>query len=383
MPIDVQTLLKATVEAGASDLHVSAGMPPLIRVRGDMVRSPAPALTDADARTMLHTLMSDEQRKEFKERRDIDFAFELPGLCRFRANIFEQRRGIGGVFRVIATKIKTLEELGTPRVLKDLAMKDHGLVLVTGPTGSGKSTTLAAMIDYVNSSRPGHIITIEDPIEFVHESKSCLINQREVGSHTDSFSAALRSALREDPDIILVGELRDLETTALAITAAETGHLVFGTLHTNSASKTIDRLIDIFPAERQSQVRTMVSESLEGVIAQTLLPTSDGKSRVAAIEILVGVSALRNLIREDKTTQIQSVMQVGGQHGMQTLDMALKELVITGKITREVAVERSTNPKLFEAAVPGGATHAGGTPASGGPPAGTGAPAGTGGARNN
>jgi twitching motility protein PilT len=385
MPLDVQTLLKATVEAGASDLHVSAGMPPLIRVRGDMVRSPAPALTDADARTMLHTLMSDEQKKEFKERRDIDFAFELPGLCRFRANIFEQRRGIGGVFRVIATKIKTLEELGTPRVLKDLAMKDHGLVLVTGPTGSGKSTTLAAMIDYVNSNRPGHIITIEDPIEFVHESKSCLINQREVGSHTDSFSAALRSALREDPDIILVGELRDLETTALAITAAETGHLVFGTLHTNSASKTIDRLIDIFPAERQSQVRTMVSESLEGVIAQTLLPTTDGKSRVAAIEILVGVSALRNLIREDKTTQIQSVMQVGGQHGMQTLDMALKELVITGKITREVAVERSTNPKLFEAAVPVGSVHTGGAPGSGGSSAGagTGAAAGTGGARNN
>jgi twitching motility protein PilT len=366
MAMDIQTLLRATVEAGASDLHVSAGMPPLIRVRGDMVRSPAPALLDADARIMLQTLMSDEQRKEFLTKRDIDFAFELPGLCRFRANIFEQRRGIGGVFRVIATKIKTLEELGTPRVLKDLSMKDHGLVLVTGPTGSGKSTTLAAMIDYVNSNRPGHIITIEDPIEFVHESKSCLINQREVGSHTDSFSSALRSALREDPDIILVGELRDLETTALAITAAETGHLVFGTLHTNSASKTIDRLIDIFPAERQSQVRTMVSESLEGVIAQTLIPTVDGKSRVAAIEILVGVPALRNLIREDKTTQIQSVMQVGGQHGMQTLDMALKDLVITGKITREAALERSTNPKLFEASVSGGSPGAGASQAGAG-----------------
>ncbi len=367
MAMDIKTLLKATVEAGASDLHVSAGMPPLIRVRGEMVRSPAPALSDADARIMLQTLMSDEQRKEFLTKRDIDFAFELPGLCRFRANIFEQRRGIGGVFRVIATKIKTLEELGTPRVLKDLSMKEHGLVLVTGPTGSGKSTTLAAMIDYVNSNRAGHIITIEDPIEFVHESKSCLINQREVGSHTDSFSSALRSALREDPDIILVGELRYLETTALAITAAETGHLVFGTLHTNSASKTIDRLIDIFPAERQSQVRTMVSESLEGVIAQTLIPTVDGKSRVAAIEILVGVPALRNLIREDKTTQIQSVMQVGGQHGMQTLDMALKDLVITGKITREAAVERSTNAKLFEAAVPGGAPAAGGSQGAGSP----------------
>ena len=358
---DVNTLLKATVESGASDLHVSAGMPPMIRLRGDMVRSQAPPLSDADARGMLSTLMNDAQRREFQERREIDFAFELPGLSRFRANIFEQRRGIGGVFRVIATKIRTLDELGTPRILRDLAMKDRGLVLVTGPTGSGKSTTLAAMIDYVNSNRPGHIITIEDPIEFVHESKSCLINQREVGAHTDSFSAALRSALREDPDILLVGELRDLETTALAITAAETGHLVFGTLHTNSASKTIDRLIDIFPADRQSQVRTMVSESLEGVIAQTLLPTTDGKSRVAALEILIGVPALRNLIREDKTTQIQSVMQVGAQHGMQTLDQALKDLVITNKITRETALERSTNPRLFDAGggapAPGGASE--------------------------
>ena len=356
---DVKTLLQATVESGASDLHVSAGMPPMIRVRGDMVRSQAPPLPDAEARAMLSTLMNDAQKKEFQERREIDFAFELPGLCRFRANIFEQRRGIGGVFRVIATKIRTLDELGTPRILRDLAMKERGLVLVTGPTGSGKSTTLAAMIDFVNSSRPGHIITIEDPIEFVHESKSCLINQREVGAHTDSFSAALRSALREDPDILLVGELRDLETTALAITAAETGHLVFGTLHTNSAAKTIDRMIDIFPADRQSQVRTMVSESLEGVIAQTLLPTADGKGRVAALEILVGVPALRNLIREDKTTQIQSVMQVGAQHGMQTLDQALKDLVITGKITRETGLERSTNPRLFDggAPAPGGATE--------------------------
>jgi len=379
MPLDVKTLLQATVEAGASDLHVSAGMPPMIRVRGDMVRSPASALTDADARTMLSTLMSDVQKKEFAERREIDFAFELPGLCRFRANIFEQRRGIGGVFRVIATKIRTLDELGTPRILRDLAMRERGLVLVTGPTGSGKSTTLAAMIDFVNSSRPGHIITIEDPIEFVHESKSCLINQREVGQHTDSFSAALRSALREDPDILLVGELRDLETTALAITAAETGHLVFGTLHTNSAAKTIDRLIDIFPAERQSQVRTMVSESLEGVIAQSLLPTSDGKGRVAALEILVGVPALRNLIREDKTTQIQSVMQVGAQHGMQTLDQALKDLVITGKITRETAVEHSTNPRLFDAAAGGPASAAPGSgaapsPAASGSPATAGRP---------
>ena len=348
MPLDIQTLLKATVEAGASDLHISAGMPPLIRLRGEMVRSQAPAQSNDEARAMLYTLMSEAQRREFEARHDIDFAFEVPGLSRFRANIFEQRRGIGGVFRVIATKIRTLEELNTPAVLKDLAMRERGLVLVTGPTGSGKSTTLAAMIDYVNANRSGHIITIEDPIEFVHESKKCLINQREVGAQTESFSAALRSALREDPDILLVGELRDLETTALAITAAETGHLVFGTLHTNSAAKTIDRLIDIFPADRQSQVRTMVSESLEGVIAQSLLATADGKGRVAALEILIGVPALRNLIREDKTTQIASVMQVGAQHGMQTLDQALKELVISGKITRELAAERGTNPRLFD-----------------------------------
>ncbi|MGE5176370.1 MAG: type IV pilus twitching motility protein PilT [Hyphomicrobiales bacterium] len=359
--MDIQTLLRATVEAGASDLHVSSGMPPMIRQRGEMVRSPAPALSDEEARAMLYTLMHEEQRKEFETRREIDFAFEVPELSRFRANIFEQRRGIGGVFRVIATKIRTLEELACPPILRDLALKERGLVLVTGPTGSGKSTTLAAMIDYVNANRAGHIITIEDPIEFVHESKSCLINQREVGAHTDSFSAALRSALREDPDILLVGELRDLETTALAITAAETGHLVFGTLHTNSAAKTIDRLIDIFPAERQAQVRTMVSESLEGIIAQSLLPTADGKGRVAALEILVGVPALRNLIREDKTTQIQSVMQVGGQHGMQTLDQALKDLVTSGKVARETAAERSTNPRLFDGV--------GGPPAGGAGPA--------------
>ncbi|MGE5177546.1 MAG: type IV pilus twitching motility protein PilT [Bacteroidota bacterium] len=350
MPLDIKTLLQATVESGASDLHISAATPPTIRVRGEMVRSQAPPLSDADARAMLYTLTSDTQRKEFEERHEIDFAFELPGVSRFRANLFEQRRGIGGVFRVIATKIRTLEELGAPKILRDLASRDRGLVLVTGPTGSGKSTTLAAMIDYVNAARSGHVITIEDPIEFVHEPKRCLINQREVGAHTHSFSAALRSALREDPDILLVGELRDLETTELAISAAETGHLVFGTLHTNSAAKTIDRLIDIFPADRQAQVRTMLSESLEGVIAQTLIPTADGKGRVAALEILVGVPALRNLVRENKTTQILSVMQVGAQHGMQTLDQALKDLMVAGKITREAAVERSTNPRLFDAA---------------------------------
>ena len=252
------------------------------------------------------------------------------------------------MFRVIPTKIRTLEELGCPPVLREMAMKEHGLVLVTGPTGSGKSTTLAAMIDYVNANKQGHIITIEDPIEFVHESKKCLINQREVGSHTKDFATALRSALREDPDCLLVGELRDLETTSLAITAAETGHLVFGTLHTNSAAKTVDRLIDVFPGDRQAQIRTMLSETLEGVIAQTLIPTADGKSRVAVLEILTAIPALRNLIREDKTAQILSIMQVGTQHGMQTLDQALKDLVTSGRITREEALKRTTNPRLFE-----------------------------------
>jgi twitching motility protein PilT len=295
--------------------------------------------------------LSEEQRAMFADRQELDFALEIPGLSRFRANYFEQRRGVAAVFRIIANTIPTLDQLGTPKVLKDLALKDRGLVLVTGPTGSGKSSTLAAMIDYVNESCQKHIITIEDPIEFVHERKKCLINQREVGAHTGSFANALRSALREDPDILLVGELRDLETTALAITAAETGHLVFGTLHTNSASKTVDRLIDVFPAEQQAQVRTMLSESLEGIVAQTLIPTVDKKSRVAAFEILVGVHALRNLIREDKTSQIQSVIQVGGAYGMMTLDQSLKELVTSGKITRAAALARSTNPKLFEAGV--------------------------------
>jgi len=288
---------------------------------------------------------------QFAERQDLDFAIEIPGLARFRANYFQQRRGVAAVFRVISSRIPTLESLGTPRVLKDLAVKERGLVLVTGPTGSGKSSTLAAMIDHVNESCRKHIITIEDPIEFVHVPKNCLINQREVGAHTESFSAALRGALREDPDVLLVGELRDLETTSLAITAAETGHLVFGTLHTNSAAKTIDRLIDVFPTGQQAQVRTMLSESLEGIVAQTLIPTADRKGRVAAFEILVGVHALRNLIREDKTSQIQSVIQVGAAQGMTTLDQSLKELVISGKITRDEALARSSNPKLFEQGV--------------------------------
>ena len=351
MAFQIKALLKAIVEAGASDLHFSTGMPPMARLRGDMVSFQAAPLTPEEAREALLELLNEEQRAQFAARQELDFALEIEGLSRFRANYFEQRRGVAAVFRIIANTIPTLDELGTPKVLKDLALKDRGLVLVTGPTGSGKSSTLAAMIDFINENCQKHIITIEDPIEFVHDRKKCLVNQREVGAHTGSFANALRSALREDPDIMLVGELRDLETTSLAITAAETGHLVLGTLHTNSASKTIDRLIDVFPPEQQSQVRTMLSESLEGIVAQTLIPTVDKKSRVAAFEILIGVHALRNLIREDKTSQIQSVIQVGGAYGMTTLDQSLKELVTTGKITRAAALARSTNPKLFEAGV--------------------------------
>jgi len=351
MAVQIQPLLQAIVNAGASDLHVSTGMPPIARLRGEMVPLQAPPLDPEQTRQALHELLTDAQRAQFAEQRDLDFALEIPGLARFRANFFEQRRGMAAVFRVISSKIPTLEQLGTPRVLKDLALRERGLVLVTGPTGSGKSSTLAAMIDHVNETCQKHIITIEDPIEFVHQPKKCLINQREVGAHTESFSAALRGALREDPDVMLVGELRDLETTSLAITAAETGHLVFGPLHTNSAAKTIDRLIDVFPTGQQAQVRTMLSESLEGVVAQTLIPTADKKGRVAAFEILVGVNALRNLIREDKTSQIQSVIQVGAAQGMMTLDQSLKEHGISGKITRDEALARSTNPKLFEQGV--------------------------------
>ncbi|MBI4364211.1 MAG: type IV pilus twitching motility protein PilT [Candidatus Latescibacteria bacterium] len=350
MAPSLAALLTSTREAGASDLHISAGMPPLVRLRGEMARTNLPSLSGDEIRAMLDEIMPPGQHARFEAESEADFGFEIPGVARFRANVFQQRRGPGGVFRVIPTTIRTLDDLGCPPVLREMAMKERGLVLVTGPTGSGKSTTLAAMIDHLNSNKQGHIITIEDPIEFVHESKKCLVNQREVGAHTKDFATALRSALREDPDCLLVGELRDLETTSLAITAAETGHLVFGTLHTNSAAKTVDRLIDIFPGDRQSQVRTMLSESLECVVAQTLIPTADGKSRVAALEILVGIPALRNLIREDKTAQILSIMQVGAQHGMQTLDQSLKDLVTSGKITRAEALKRTTNPRLFEGA---------------------------------
>ncbi|MEO6462218.1 MAG: type IV pilus twitching motility protein PilT [Candidatus Eisenbacteria bacterium] len=358
MSFDLTALLTFAKEAGASDVHISSGVAPLLRVRGQMTPLEMPALTADETRRVLFDILNDGQKRDFEARHDLDFAFEIPGVSRFRGNLFVQQRGMGAVFRLVPNRILSLEDLGMPKVLRDLANKEKGLVVVTGPTGSGKSTTLAAMVDYVNQSRRGHILTIEDPIEFVHESKNCLVSQREVGLHTESFVNALRGALREDPDVILVGELRDLETTALAISAAETGHLVLATLHTNSAAKTIDRMIDIFPANQQAQVRTMLSESIEGVVAQSLLPTKDGKGRVAALEVLVAVPALRNLIREDKTAQVLSVIQTGAQHGMVSLDQSLRDLVMQGRLSREEAMRKSSNPKLFE-----GAGGTGGAPA--------------------
>jgi twitching motility protein PilT len=348
--LDLTALLAFACQQGASDIHLSPGLPPMLRLRGEMRRLDTPPLTREETRAAIYDVLNDQQKQSFEEHHDHDFAFEIPNLSRFRANVLMQRLGEAAVFRLVPTRVVTLDELGMPPVLKELCQKDKGLVVVTGPTGSGKSTTLAAMIDYINETERGHILTIEDPIEFVHQSKKSLVTQREVGPMTGSFAAALRAALREDPDVILVGELRDLETTSLAITAAETGHLVFATLHTNSAPKTIDRIIDIFPSAQQAQVRTMLSESLEGVVAQTLLPTKDGKGRVAAIEVLVGVPALRNLIREDKTAQILSVIQTGAQYGMISLDQSLRDLVMQGKLERAVAMKKSSNPRLFEGA---------------------------------
>ncbi len=327
----MQDLLREAADKGASDLHLSAGEPPLLRVHGDLVRIEHPAVTPAQVTELVNSIMSDAQRATFEAEHEVDFACELEGKGRFRVNVFVHSRGPGAVLRTIPTKIPALDTLHMPPVLKELCTRERGLVLVTGPTGSGKSTTLAAMVDVINQTWDAHILTIEDPIEFVHPPKRCLVNQREVGPHTNSFSNALRSALREDPDVILIGEMRDLETISLALTAAETGHLVFGTLHTSSAPKTIDRIIDVFPAGQQGQIRTMLSESLEAVVAQTLLKKKGG-GRVAACEVLIGTPAVRNLIREGKLHQITSMMQTGQRLGMQTLDMGLADLVKRGLI---------------------------------------------------
>jgi len=336
----MEALLRETVDKGASDLHLSTGEPPMLRVHGDLLRTEHPALTPESVTGLVNSIMNEHQRSYFNKEHEVDFACEVPGKGRFRVNVFLHSRGPGAVLRTIPTEIPSLDSLNLPPVLKELCTRERGLVLVTGPTGSGKSTTLAAMVDVINQTWDAHILTVEDPIEFVHPPKRCLVNQREVGPHTGSFTNALRSALREDPDVILIGEMRDLETISLALTAAETGHLVFGTLHTSSAPKTIDRIIDVFPAGQQGQIRTMLSESLEAVVAQTLVKKKGG-GRVAACEILIGVPAVRNLIREAKLHQIPSMMQTGQRVGMQTLDMALADLVKRGMI-EPTAVPRPT-----------------------------------------
>lgn len=345
--MDITELLAFTVKNKASDLHVSAGLPPMIRVHGDVRRINLPALAHKDVHGMVYDIMNDGQRKVYEEKLEIDFSFAIPGLARFRVNAFNQDRGAGAVLRTIPSKILSLEQLNTPKIFAELALKPRGLVLVTGPTGSGKSTTLAGMVNHLNENEYAHILTIEDPIEFVHDSKKCLINQREVGPHTHSFNNALRSALREDPDAILVGELRDLETIRLALSAAETGHLVFGTLHTSSAAKTIDRIIDVFPGEEKEMVRAMLSESLQAVISQTLLKTKDGSGRVAAHEIMLGTPAIRNLIREAKIAQMYSAIQTGANVGMQTLDGNLTDLVKRNIISSATARSAAKTPENF------------------------------------
>ncbi|MBT8129450.1 MAG: type IV pilus twitching motility protein PilT [Gammaproteobacteria bacterium] len=344
--MDIAQLLAFTVKNGASDLHLSAGLPPMIRVDGDVRRVNVDPMDHELVHGMVYDIMNDKQRKAYEEYFETDFSFEIPGLARFRVNAFNHNRGSGAVFRTIPSKILTLEELKAPKIFEEISDTPRGIVLVTGPTGSGKSTTLAGMINYVNENHYGHVLTIEDPIEFVHESKKCLINQREVHRDTLGFSEALRSALREDPDVILVGEMRDLETIRLALSAAETGHLVFGTLHTSSAAKTIDRIVDVFPAAEKEMVRSMLSESLRAVISQTLMKKIGG-GRVAAHEIMLGTPAIRNLIRENKIAQMYSAIQTGQSIGMQTLDQNLQEMLNRGMISKEEAIKKAANKDAF------------------------------------
>ncbi|MGB1800184.1 MAG: type IV pilus twitching motility protein PilT [Gammaproteobacteria bacterium] len=344
--MDIGELLAFGVKNGSSDLHLSAGEPPMIRVDGDMRRINVPTMDHKDVHDMVYDIMNDKQRKDYEEFLECDFSFEIPGLARFRVNAFNQNRGAGAVFRTIPSEILSLEQLNAPKIFEEISDYPRGVVLVTGPTGSGKSTTLAAMVNHKNNTEYGHILTVEDPIEFVHTSKKCLINQREVHRDTLGFNEALRSALREDPDVILVGEMRDLETIRLALSAAETGHLVFGTLHTSSAAKTIDRVVDVFPAEEKDMVRAMLSESLKAVISQTLLKKQGG-GRVAAHEIMIGTPAIRNLIRENKIAQMYSAIQTGQQFGMQTLDQNLQQLVQKNVVTRQEALSKAANKDTF------------------------------------
>jgi twitching motility protein PilT len=341
----IDELLEHMVARNASDLHVTTGTPPSIRVRGEMERlEDYDSLTSEETQQLLYRILSSEQQKQLELKRQLDFSHSIPGLARFRVNVYFQRESVGAAFRLIPTELKTLEELGIPSSLHQLAEKPRGLVLVTGPTGSGKSTTLAALIDEINRNRSEHILTIEDPIEFLHRHKRCIVNQREIGPDATSFAEALRAALRQDPDVILVGEMRDLETIATALTAAETGHLVFGTLHTQSAPSTIDRIIDVFPAEQQEQVRIQIASSLQGVVTQALLPTADGMGRVPALEILLPDDAVRNLIRQGKVEQIYSVMQTNTSRGMQTMEQSLAELVQRHVVTLEIGLSRSSRP---------------------------------------
>ncbi|GAX61074.1 twitching motility protein PilT [Candidatus Scalindua japonica] len=345
--MDISEILTFAKEQGASDLHISSGEPPMVRIDGDIQKVDMPSLPQDEVHSMLYDILNDQQRKVFEGEKEIDFALDIKGIARYRINAFYQSRGEAIVFRTIPTKVMTLKELGLPDVLADLTKKTKGLVLVTGPTGSGKSTTLAAMMDFINRNEKAHILTIEDPIEFVYESELSLINQRELGLNTHSFAKALRSALREDPDVILVGEMRDLETISLAMTAAETGHLVFGTLHTSSAAKTVDRVIDVFPPEQQNQIRSMFSESILAVVTQNLLKKKEGKGRIAALEILTGTPAVRNLIREGKIAQIPGMMQTGKQFGMQTMDATLAKLYKQGVVSLETVTPYLTNPSAL------------------------------------
>lgn len=338
----LKELLQHAVASSASDLHLSAGSPIMLRVRGSMVKLDEKNISAEITRELVYHILSKEQIEELEKEQEIDFSLHIPEIGRFRVNIFHQRQGLGAAFRVIPSKIPSMEDIGLPKVVKDLIDLETGIILVTGPTGSGKSTTLAAMIDYINTDKDGHIITIEDPIEFIHGSKKCIVNQREIGANTKSFANALRSVLREDPDYILVGEMRDLETISLALTAAETGHLVFATLHTASAPKTITRIIDVFPTNQQDQIRVMLSESIQGVIAQKLYPRRDKAGRIAAFEILIATQAVRNLIREQKIFQLESVIQTGRQLGMQDMEQAKRKLVADGKISPEFLDERMT-----------------------------------------
>ncbi|KAF0217129.1 MAG: twitching motility protein [Geobacteraceae bacterium] len=348
----IDGLFKMMQEQGASDLHLSTGLPPIFRLHGEMVRLNFKSLTHEETQALLFEILTEKQKEDFEARKDLDFAYAVPGLARFRGNILMQHRGIAAVFRIIPSKILSADDLNLPEGVRKLTMLKKGLVLVTGPTGSGKSTTLAAMIDLINSTRREHILTLEDPLEFIHENKLSLLNQRQIGEHSDSFTAALRAALREDPDVILVGEMRDLETISLAMTAAETGHLVFGTLHTNSAAKTIDRIIDAFPRDAQEQIRTMLSESLKGVVCQQLLKTADGKGRAAALEIMIGTPAIGNLIREGKTFQIPSIIQTAKKDGMQLMDQHLLDLLKSKRVMPEEAYRCAQDKKQFEQYLP-------------------------------